>query len=589
MEGENGTIKIVDQKVIVSPPQGQGQHPQIMPADGLIILVNNQEINSPTPVTTEDEIIITDREEILENGKITVEISPDGLTAILHLKPVLKARFYARDSKEEFILKPAAERTIIKEPAADLDTVKSLLKENQIIYGIDEDVLRKAIFSMNAEGIIIAQGVPPINGKDAKIQFFFTENSAVTFDEESLNNIDYREKGDIFSVEKDFLLAEKIPAKEGTPGMSVTGKEIPFLPPKDFKFLAASNIYLDEDQLKVYAKDIGRPRVEKGPGYYKIKVLPLYIVQEDVALSSGHVRFRGDVQINGKVQESMEVLAGGSLQIYGGVNGANIRAGGSITIFKNVINSRIEAGAKQSFVLKVSPYLLEFEKALLNILKSYKQIITRPEFKKARFGFILDLLVEKKFTTFPKQLKELHEMLKIELKGDFPEEMVQSVKLLNKTIGDFNPLPYQELTKTVELLQITRALKELFQEQPQEKSSITIIYALNSILEASGSITVEGQGCYHTDIISQDTVEVKGVIRGGTITAKNDVRINKIGSDAAIETTVIIPENKTVYMNKVFENTIVQAGKSSYKFTSPKSRVKVFFDKISSTAKVDNF
>ena len=75
-----------------------------------------------------------------------------------------------------------------------------------------------------------------------------------------------------------------------------------------------------------------------------ITVLPKLDHRGDVGLESGNLRFNGDIVISGNVENHMEVVANGSVEIRGTASEAKIKAGQSITHYSNVIASEILVG-----------------------------------------------------------------------------------------------------------------------------------------------------------------------------------------------------------------------------------------------------
>ncbi|RJX27843.1 MAG: DUF342 domain-containing protein [Dethiobacter sp.] len=575
MKEFDGKLKIFNSEVILTPPGGSGSNPQILPAKGIVIYVNDTPIHDSTTINTGDTVKIESCIDLVEDGVMDVKISNDGLSASLMLKKRMMARYLVLDSPEVTVLEPQVEQTLYEEKGCDLEQIYGLLNKMGVNYGLDHKAIENAFSLMSGEWVVIAQGLLPEPGENARLEIFFENVRPAVPREDIMENMDYREKGAIPSVDKDTLLAKKIPAIPGKTGKTVTGKKMTPPPVKDILLKAGKNTYCSEDGLQVLSAVLGQPILDRKEKQCTITIEPVFLLDGDVDLNSGHIKFRGDIQINGKVTESMEIHSDRSVKILGSVNGALIKAEGSVSVRNNVINSRIMAGTRQSFGFHVYPLLVEFESTLVGILKGFQQIKKTPGHENARFGFILDLLVEKKFNGFIQQIENLCQTLLINFKDDFSHDMINSIESLKKQLNDFKRLPYQELNDAVQLLQTTSLVKKYLNVHSVHKSDIHVMYCLNSHLEASGSVIVAGQGCFHTDITSQDSIEIKGVIRGGTIRAEKNIKINKVGSEAAIKTNIIVPSDQIVFIDKVFENTIVTIGDNSYKFNIPRSRVKI--------------
>ncbi|MBS4021266.1 MAG: DUF342 domain-containing protein [Dethiobacter sp.] len=492
----------------------------------------------------------------VEKSPVEIRISSDGLYASLKVKKQL-----------------------------DLGRIYELLSAAGVIYGIDHQAVETALSLFNGEWVVAATGLPPQPGADARLEVYFAVERTVILPEDGLEKIDYRDKGAVPSTVSETLLTKKVPAVPGKPGKTVTGKEIPAPPVKDIFLRAGKNTYFSNDKLQVFSAVLGRPLLDRQGRHYTITVEPVFSLNSDVDLSSGHIRFQGDIIIKGKVTESMEVHSGRSVQVFGSVNGALIKAEGAVSVRGNVINSSMLAGTRQYFGFQLYPYLVGFESTLAEILSAYQQIKSAPGYEDARFGFILDILVEKKFYGFRGQIEKLSQAAAIDFPHDFSKDLIYAVSSLTNQLNEFKRLPYQELNNAVELLQTAATVKKLLSINSADKCDINALYCLNSRLVASGKVTIAGQGCFHTDITSYDSIEINGVARGGTIRARKNIRVNTVGSEAAVVTNVIVPQDQAVFINKAFENTIVTVGESSYKFSSQRSRVKICFNK--DTGRID--
>ncbi len=583
MEGyDDGKLKVVNSEVIFIPPAGGGANPGILPAKGLIIYVNDTPISDTTIINLGDNIKVESKTDLVNEGLIDVKLSRDGLTASLMLKKSKLARYHILDSPEANVLEPEVEQIFYEEKSFNLAAVYEKLSKMGINYGLNNEAIEDAFALMNGEWVTVATGLLPEPGENARLEIYFEKESLALPGEDILESIDYREKGAVFSVEKGSLLARKIPTVPGKVGKTVGGEDIPPSPPKDITLKAGKNTRATGDCLQVFSSVLGRPVLQKKDRQYSIIVEPIFVVEGDVDLNSGHIKFRGDIQVNGKVTESMEVHSDRSVKILDGVNGGLIKAEGSVYVRNNVINSRILAGSRQSFGLNVYPRLVEFESSLVEILKGFQQIKSAPGKENVRFGFILDLLVEKKFRGFVRQLENFSQVLTVNFKDDFSGEIISSIESLRKQLNEFKRLPYQELDSAIRLLQDTGVLKKRLSVNSFLQSDIHVMYCLNSQIEASGSVIVAGQGCFHTDITAHDSIEIKGVTRGGTIKAKKGIKIKEVGSEASIVTNIIVPAKETVFMGKVYENTIVTVGESSHKFNMRRSRVKVLLSSVGS-------
>ena len=68
-----------------------------------------------------------------------------------------------------------------------------------------------------------------------------------------------------------------------------------------------------------------------------IKVVPTFLVPQNADASTGHIRFSGDVVVNGDVLDSIEVLSGGLVEISGLVSHAKVMGQKGAIVRKSVI------------------------------------------------------------------------------------------------------------------------------------------------------------------------------------------------------------------------------------------------------------
>lgn len=225
------------------------------------------------------------------------------------------------------------------------EDVKALLKGEGIEYGIDEGIIEEyvAIQPVREYPFKIAQGKAAEPGQDAKVEFHFDINPLKIGTISESGHLDYKDRGKIVQVKEGSLIAEKIPAKDGMPGIDVYGKAISFSKPKDIKFLCGKDAEKSEDGLRIFAKIDGRPEISDDG---KISVSTILQIAGDINLKTGHVDFNGDIEVRGCVQDGFrvkgrslkaeeilraEIDIAGDIVVSGGIIGANIKAGGGVS------------------------------------------------------------------------------------------------------------------------------------------------------------------------------------------------------------------------------------------------------------------
>jgi uncharacterized protein (DUF342 family) len=215
-----------------------------------------------------------------------------------------------------------------------LESYQTFLKNSRVYYGIDNEYLSafadKPIYK---ERVVIAEGLSPVNGRDAYIRYNFeTDPSKVRIREGANGRVDFKDLKIIQNVVEGQALARKIPPEKGVPGRTVTGNQIPARDGKDIPFPLGKNVRLGDDGVTVVA-DINGQVVEVNG---KINVEPVYTVDGNVSLKTGNIIFLGTVIVNGNVEDGFSVKAAGNIEVNGTVEKAELDAEGDIIVHQGI-------------------------------------------------------------------------------------------------------------------------------------------------------------------------------------------------------------------------------------------------------------
>jgi uncharacterized protein len=226
-----------------------------------------------------------------------------------------------------------------------IENLKAFLKEKHISYGLVNDLEIENYVNQGVilrEPCLMARGLPPQTGKDARITFFFDRDSHKAGKITDRGVIDFREKGDIPQVKPGDLLAEKIPLVKEKEGFDVYGQPISVEKAKDPVMSSGTGTKKSMDGLKIYAQNAGRPEVLSDG---RVCVFSEIRINGDVNLETGHVRFDGFVDVGGTIQEGFRVKAGklaareifraevdvdGDITVDGGIIGAHVSSRGNV-------------------------------------------------------------------------------------------------------------------------------------------------------------------------------------------------------------------------------------------------------------------
>lgn len=212
------------------------------------------------------------------------------------------------------------------------------LKDKGVIFGINEEAVREAV-RLSAESseelikIVVARGKEVEHGRDAQITYHFPLPGKAKPIEREDGTVDFYNLNLVHNVRAGEVLATKIPAVPGEPGITVTGQMIRPLPGKNINFRRGKNTIVDKDGCAVVATTAGHVVLIDGI----VHVFPVYEVNGDVDLSTGNINFVGNVIVRGNVKSGFIVKAEGNIEVHGTVEGGSLYAEGNIEVKKGIM------------------------------------------------------------------------------------------------------------------------------------------------------------------------------------------------------------------------------------------------------------
>jgi uncharacterized protein (DUF342 family) len=158
-----------------------------------------------------------------------------------------------------------------------VETYISFLRNNRVVYGINEEFLRKfADRPAYKEKVVVAEGLRPEDGRHAYIQYNFeTDQNKIRLREGANGRIDFKDINIIKNVVENQPLAKKIAPEKGTLGRTVTGKFLPAKDGKDMPLPLGKNVHVGDDGVTILSDINGQVVLAGG----KINVEPIYTVQ----------------------------------------------------------------------------------------------------------------------------------------------------------------------------------------------------------------------------------------------------------------------------------------------------------------------
>ena len=265
-----------------------------------------------------------------------------------------------------------------------VETYISFLRNNRVVYGLNEDLIREfADRPVFKEKIAVAEGQRPEDGRNAYIQYNFeTDQNKIRLREGNNGRIDFKDINIIKNVVERQPLARKIQPEHGKMGRTVTGKVLPAKDGKDIPLPVGKNVHVGDDGVTIIADINGQVILSGG----KINVEPVYTVQGDVNLKTGNIIFLGTVIINGNVEDGFSVKAAGNIEVNGTVERAELDAEGDIIVHQGVTGKNsgvVRAGRSiwarfiENSIVEAGNMVVVSDGIINSQVDAYKRIICR--------------------------------------------------------------------------------------------------------------------------------------------------------------------------------------------------------------------
>lgn len=214
------------------------------------------------------------------------------------------------------------------------DTIMNEIRKAKIHKDtLDRQKIRVLLNSEESIDLIIANAIPPINGKDARLIPLVESQSLIAKDSDSDQAIDQRERFEFIIVEPGQALMKKIPATSGTHGLDVTGKEIKASPGKniDFERPLKGVDTSDEDENLLVATLKGHPLIRRSG----VQVDPVMVL-DAVDIHSGNIEYDGSLVVKKDIEAGFSVSVSGDILVKGSIFKAWVKAGGDLEVLGGV-------------------------------------------------------------------------------------------------------------------------------------------------------------------------------------------------------------------------------------------------------------
>lgn len=203
-----------------------------------------------------------------------------------------------------------------------------------IKYGIVEETVNEFIKNRQyCKDYIFALGKPLIEGKDAEIHYSFNPTPNTKPKLKADGSVDFHDLNTINGVKAGDVLATLEKEQSGTAGVTVYGVQIAPKMVKSTYLKYGKGVALSEDEMSLIAEMDGHVMLGADE---KVVVSNTYLVEGNVDVATGNIRYDGDVRVKGNVCSGFTIIASGNVEVDGVVEGAKIIAQGQIILKRGI-------------------------------------------------------------------------------------------------------------------------------------------------------------------------------------------------------------------------------------------------------------
>ncbi|MDR3201290.1 MAG: FapA family protein [Spirochaetales bacterium] len=250
------------------------------------------------------------------DGEVAVTVSPNAMEAFITVFPA-----------------HGTGRAITKEAVTQAVTAAG------VVYKAQRQDVFEALVKKSAEGeaftnVPFAKGQPPKDGTPPKLSILVETNSEkVTIRGDG--KADYKNSHTIISVKKDETVAEILsPQTSSEDGWDVTGKPIAAKAAGSETVSVGKNVREEKKDGRTFL--VAEVNGELQFDERSVSVLEGHVINGNVDMKTGNIKFPGSVFVNGFVDAGFFIMSGGDIKISQGVEAALLSAEGSITIDQGV-------------------------------------------------------------------------------------------------------------------------------------------------------------------------------------------------------------------------------------------------------------
>lgn len=581
----NGTVSVIDGRILIKNPSQGGKPACISFSNGIYAKLNGNSVSGSVSVSEKDVIEVS-FESTQPDRKMNIDVSPDKMEAYLSIIYVSGKKYKLKDFNEKHMCSLETEIIESIEPQTfTYREVEQEIHEKNITFGIIEKNIESNLKS-GCLHILIAKGTEVMNGRDDSINVKFDADFKIPrLEEDDNGNVDFKSIGSIDGVNDGDIIAEKIEGYEGTDGKNIFGQIVKAKPMKKLKLKSGVGCTIKDDKAVVSIIS-GKPCIKNNVFY----VYKVHEIAKDVDISTGNIKFIGDIIVYGSVKEGMELSSGNSTVIYKDVERANILSGGDVTVGGNIIAAAVTGGGQDVVRLRLVENISKLKENIENLLEMVSEV---KKFnllgQDRRDGEIIKLLIDSRFKSLTRVCLSI--ISDINFIHDDMNEDALAVMIKNKLMG-LAPINIKHQSELNDVVDCLKEKLEVLTKNLSLPVKVKISYCQDSNIQSSGDVVITGQGEYVSSIVSGGSVifeSEKSVARGGRIKAKDKIQCKMVGSTAGVTTRLEVEKDGHIYADIAYHNTVIVIDNKEYVLESDSKNLHAYLHKEDDSIMVDKF
>lgn len=573
----NGSIEIKNGIIKVKNPFDSGKAATISPSKDVKLIINDKEIQFDTEVYENSKIKVS----FFENEphrRLNTRVSDDKLEAYININYIPKIVYCLKDSESTNNLVLQA---VIKENVFPLafkkEEILDNLKKMGISYGLIDDNIDKCIHNEDINNLLVAKGIPKVDDEDDYLELKFDMDTDLKkLSEDNKGKVDFKSIGAVTALNKGDTVAIVHSGKAGNDGIDVYGNINKCKNGKKIKISVGQGCVL-KDENTVLAAIQGKPCMKNNTFH----VYQLHEVSEDVDISTGNIKFLGDILIHGDVKEGMKVESGNAIKIKRNVERAEIVAKGDIAIDGNIISSTVSAGGQDTDRFNLLKALESFRILLSAMVDQIENI---KKFNLIGYdktdGQIVKILIDTKYKNLTKIcLTIITQTIIVNKNEGIHEDSLASI-IKSKLLG-LGPLSIRHYGELFDLIEKVKEKMEGYKKSLIIPVNVKVGYSQDSNITSSGNIMVTGRGVYVSNLEAHQNIYFtyyNSVVRGGCIKASKEIKCKVVGSVGGVVTKLMVEDRGHIWIDTAYENTILSIGNKEHTIDLPSRNIHAYLN-----------